>query len=502
MLTENLSRQATERGDAVALVDGAQRHSYADLHGAAAAVAAQLGAKGVRVGDRVALLLDNGFDYVAALYGCLACGAVAVPLNTAARAGDLGGWIAHADARAVVLAPGHPAAGELLATARGDGRLILMTSGADVVEGSRLCTDARTAYGALARPASADAPAMILYTSGTTGRPKGVVLTHRNLAANVAAIVDYLALGPTDRMVTVLPFFYSFGNSVLHTHLAVGAMLVLEPNLVYPQKVLETLVRERATGFAGVPSTFALLLSRARLADYDLSALRYVQQAGGGMPPALIERTLQALPASCSFFVMYGQTEATARISYLPPEHLRAKPGSVGIPLRGVEIEVRREDRSRCAALEVGTIFVRGEGVMAGYWNDPGLTASVLAGGWLNTGDSGYVDADGYLYIAGRRSDIIKTGAHRVQPQDVEAVIAEIEGVEEAAVVPVDDDILGEVVKAVVVLRPGAVVTDLEIKARCRARLAAYKIPKRVEFASSLPRTSTGKVQRHLLARP
>jgi acyl-CoA synthetase (AMP-forming)/AMP-acid ligase II len=302
-------------------------------------------------------------------------------------------------------------------------------------------------------------------------------------------------------MVTVLPFFYSFGNSVLHTHLAVGATLILGPSLVYPQKVLETIARENATGFAGVPSTFSLLLARANFEEYDLSTLRYVMQAGGGMPPALVERTLQVLPESCSFFIMYGQTEATARISYLPPARLREKPGSVGLPLRGVEVEVRRDDGSRCSVLETGTIFVRGESVMMGYWNDPELTASVLANGWLNTADSGYFDADGYLYIAGRRADIIKTGAHRVQPQDVEAIIAEIEGVEEVAVIPEDDEILGQVIRALVVVRPGAAITELEIKARCRARLATFKIPKYVEFVGNLPRTSSGKLQRYLLAR-
>lgn len=501
MLFEGLSRQATERGDGVALVAGARRCSYAEVHGTAISVAAQLLELGVVPGERVALLLENSFDYVATLYACFACGAIAVPLNTSARAEDLRGWIAHSDSRALVLTAHHPAAEELLAAMLAEDRIALLTGNAGAREAVRLRIDLPPTDGMLPGPVCIDAPAMIVYTSGTTGRPKGVTLTHRNLATNVAAVIDYLSLAHTDRMVTVLPFFYSFGNSVLHTHLAVGATLILGPSLVYPQKVLETIACENATGFGGVPSTFSLLLARAHFEEYDLSTLRYVMQAGGGMPPALVERTLRVLPESCSFFVMYGQTEATARISYLPPARLREKPGSVGIPLRGVEVEVRREDGSRCTTLETGTIFVRGESVMMGYWNDPGLTASVLADGWLNTADSGYFDADGYLYIAGRRADIIKTGAHRVQPQDVEAIIAEIEGVEEVAVIPVDDEILGQVIKAVVVVRPGAAVTEIEIKARCRARLATFKVPKHVEFVGNLPRTSSGKLQRHLLAR-
>lgn len=500
MLVDGLLRQATERSDSVALVDGARQYSYAELQGAVTSVAGQLIEFGVVPGERVALLLENSFSYVVSLYACFACGAIAVPLNTAARAEDCRGWITHSGSCAVVLAARHPATEELLACMRTDGRLVFLAGDAGASEAAQLRIDVPPADVVLPRRACIDAPAMIVYTSGTTGRPKGVTLTHRNLVANVAAVIDYLSLTPSDRIVTVLPFFYSFGNSVLHTHLAVGATLILEPNLVYPQKVLETIARERATGFAGVPATFSLLLARTRLGECDLSSLRYVMQAGGSMPPALIERLLGVLPESCSFFVMYGQTEATARISYLPPARLREKLGSVGIPLQGIEIVVRREDGSRCSAHETGTIFVRGESVMAGYWNDPELSALVLADGWLCTADSGYLDADGYHYIAGRRADIIKTGAHRVQPQDIEAVIAEIEGVEEVAVVPVNDEILGQIIKAVVVVRPGAAVTELEIKARCRSRLATFKIPKHVEFACSLPRTSSGKLRRHLLA--
>jgi acyl-CoA synthetase (AMP-forming)/AMP-acid ligase II len=501
MLFEGLSHQAAERGDSIALVGGTRWYSYGEVYGAATSVAAQLLELGVTPGERVALLLENSFDYVAALYACFGCGAIAVPLNYAARAEDLRGWIAHSGSRAVVFGAQHPATGELLAAMQGEGRIVLVVGDSGAGKVVQLRINVPPADGILPGYDCLDAPAMIVYTSGTTGRPKGVALTHRNLATNVAAVIEYLSLACTDRMVTVLPFFYSFGNSVLHTHLAVGATLILGPSLVYPQKVLETIARENATGFAGVPSTFSLLLARANFEEYDLSTLRYVMQAGGGMPPALVERTLQVLPESCSFFIMYGQTEATARISYLPPARLREKPGSVGLPLRGVEVEVRRDDGSRCSVLETGTIFVRGESVMMGYWNDPELTASVLANGWLNTADSGYFDADGYLYIAGRRADIIKTGAHRVQPQDVEAIIAEIEGVEEVAVIPEDDEILGQVIRALVVVRPGAAITELEIKARCRARLATFKIPKYVEFVGNLPRTSSGKLQRYLLAR-
>jgi acyl-CoA synthetase (AMP-forming)/AMP-acid ligase II len=316
-----------------------------------------------------------------------------------------------------------------------------------------------------------------------------------NLASNSAAIVEYLNLSSDDSTVSLLPFYYSYGNSVLHTHLAAGGRIVLEDNLVYPQLIVERLARERCTGFAGVPSTYALLLARVDLSAYDLSSLRYVTQAGGPMSPALIRRLREALP-DCRLFVMYGQTEATARLTYLPPERLDEKLGSVGIPIRDVEIQVRRDNATVADPNEVGEVWARGPNVMSGYWRDPKSTAAALQEGWLRTGDMGCVDADGYLYLAGRRGDIIKTGAHRVHPKDVEDVIAEIEGVAEVAVVGVDDEILGQAIKAFIVPVEGALLDMMQVKGHVRQRLANYKVPKHLELVASLPKTSTGKVRR------
>jgi acyl-CoA synthetase (AMP-forming)/AMP-acid ligase II len=229
-----------------------------------------------------------------------------------------------------------------------------------------------------------------------------------------------------------------------------------------------------------------------------LSRLRYVTQAGGPMPRPLLEELRKRLRAA-RVFVMYGQTEATARLTCLPPEDLDSKPGSVGVPVTGVEIDIREETRSLPPG-GVGEIFVRGPNVMLGYWNDAAASADVLRDGWLRTRDLGYMDQDGYLYLVGRATDMIKTGAFRVSPQEIEEVIAAIEGVEDAAVVAIPDEVLGQAVKAVVVPRPGADLTVMAVKAHCRANLASYKVPKAVEFATALPRTSSGKVQRFKLA--
>lgn len=496
-----LQSHGRQRPDAVAIMQGDRRVTYGELWGQARALAKFLMDAGLRPGDRVALLMDNSPEYVATCYGVMAAGGAVVALNTAVRAQDLETWIRHCEAAWLVADAAHAELGGLRAQIGTSVRVMLVGEGG----ASEPAADARWAdlavpVGdiAIAQPAG-EALAAIIYTSGTTGHPKGVMLSHGNLAANIRSILDYLPIDASDRAMNVLPFYYSYGNSVLHTHLVAGATLILENSMVYPHRVLARMAEAGATSFAGVPSTYALLLNRTRLSDYALGSLRYLTQAGGPMAPALMQRLRAALPQA-RLYVMYGQTEATARLAYLPPERLEEKLGSAGIAIPGVRIEVRSETGQPLPAGQVGEICVAGENIMLGYWRDSEATARVLVDGWLHTGDMAYCDAEGYLFIQGRRSDMIKTGAHRVNPREIEEAIIELEGVADVAVVGVDDDILGQVIKAVVVPRPGATPDPLRIKAHCRARLASYKVPKFVEYSSDLPRTASGKVKRYLLA--
>jgi long-chain acyl-CoA synthetase len=466
-----------------------------------------LRARGVAPGDRVAILLPNSIAAIVAWYGTWLAGGVVVPLNVQARARDFGPWLAHSRARAVVHETGNADVDEALAGLASGCEVRLAVGRVDPAAGGFewLPAGAAEAPTVAARSLASDteesyAPALILYTSGTTGRPKGVVLSHANLIANVDAVVAYLELTGADSIVSSLPFYYSYGASVLHTHLAVGARLVIEPNLVFPHVLVETMARERVTGLSGVPSTFALLLQRVQLAKHDLSSLRYVTQAGGAMAPALTRRVREALPHA-SLFVMYGQTEATARLTWLPPSRLDEKMGSVGVPVAGVTVEVRRDGSERANRGEIGEIWARGDSVMLGFLDDEAATREVLQDGWLATGDMGRLDDDGFLFLVGRRSDMIKTGAHRVHPADVEEVIAELDGVVEVAAVGVDDALLGQTIKVFVVVASAAISPE-RIKAHCHGRLAAYKIPKQIEFVSSLPKTASGKVQRARLAGP
>ncbi len=478
-----------------AIVEGSRRTSYGGLAAEVSRFADLLQAHGVTRGDRVALLLPNSLEAVVALYGTWLAGAIAVPLNVQARARDFAPWLSHSGARVVVHETGNADVAAALAEASAcELRVAVTRTPAEAIAWCVTREPSRTS----ASPAANDA-ALVLYTSGTTGRPKGVMLSHANIAANVDAIVGYLGLTGDDSIVSSLPFYYSYGASVLNTHLAVGARIVIEPNLVFPHALCETMARERVTGFSGVPSTFALLLQRVQLAKYDLSSLRYVTQAGGGMAPALARRLREALPQA-SLFVMYGQTEATARLTWLPPERLDEKLGSVGVPIARTQLEVRREDGGRCAPGEVGEVWVRGPGVMLGFLDDEDATRDVIRDGWLRTGDMGHVDGEGFLFLAGRRSDMIKSGANRIHPADIEQVVVELPEIAEAAAVGVDDELLGQAIKVFVVA--GSPLAPERIKAHCRDRLAAYKIPKYIEFVPSLPKTASGKVQRALLAEP
>ena len=490
---------AERRPAADAIVQRSRAVTYGELSEQVSALASFLATAGLQREHRVGILLENSPEYVAAYYGVLAAGGVAVALNTAARAVDLANWIRHSRAAWLIADAAHGELAALLTHLPEEvGAIIVGEYSGDRRASTSWHEALATKLTTLPTIVADRSLAAIVYTSGTSGQPKGVMLSHRNLAANVQSILDYLEIVADDRAMNVLPFYYSYGNSVLHTHLSVGACVVLENNLVYPHRVLEQMVSRRVTSFAGVPSTYALLLNRTKLVDYDLGTVRYVTQAGGAMAPALTRRLREAMP-NARLFVMYGQTEATARVTYLPPDRLEAKLGSVGVAIPRVTIRICDESGQELPAGQVGEICVAGENVMLGYWDDPQGTARVLRDGWLHTGDMARRDPEGYLYIEGRRSDMIKTGAHRVHPKEIEEVIAEIDDVAEVAVVGVDDEILGQVIKAVIVLRPGRAEDPMQLKAHCRDRLASYKLPKLIEYVSELPRTASGKIRRFML---
>ena len=346
-----------------------------------------------------------------------------------------------------------------------------------------------------AEPPSDQAPALLVYTSGSTGAPRAVIQTHRNLAANARAIVGYLGLTPADRACLVLPLFYCYGKSVLLTHLYVGGSVYIDHRFMYPRVVLEAMAAERCTGFAGVPLTFELLKRQVDVRSVPLPDLRYVTQAGGAMHPDTVDWAREAFrPAHV--FVMYGQTEATARISYLPPERASDKRGSVGRPIDGLTLRVVDDEGNALPTGSVGHVWASGESITPGYFEAAEETARVLREGWLVTGDLGYLDEDGFLYLTGRTKEILKLGGHRVSAKEIEEVLARHPAVLEVAVAGTTDPVAGEAAVAFVVKRPGVELGDDDVRRWAREHLAAYKVPRDVVFLAALPRTANGKIAR------
>lgn len=346
-------------------------------------------------------------------------------------------------------------------------------------------------------PANFDSelPAQIIFTSGSTGVPKGVVLSHKNLMANTRSILEYLHLTEKDTIEVVLPFFYCYGLSLLHTHLRVGGSMVLNNNFILTGTVINDINIYNCTGFAGVPSHFQILLRKTdALQKSQLPSLRYVTQAGGKLHTVFIEEFRKTCP-EIVFYVMYGQTEATARLSYLEPEMLKSKLGSIGKGIPGVQLKVVNEAGKEVKPGETGEIIAKGDNVMLGYYQEPELTKAAIKNGWLYTGDVGMVDSDGYIFLTARNKEFIKIGGKRVSPKEIEEVIVSFPQVVDCTIESIYDEVAGETLKAIVVVEKGNEneITEEILKNYCATKLAVYKIPKIIEFTKKLNINSAGK---------
>lgn len=337
--------------------------------------------------------------------------------------------------------------------------------------------------------------AAIIFTSGSTALPKGVMLSHANLQANTESIIAYLGLTASDVMEVVLPFFYCYGLSLLHTHIKVGGALVLNNNFLLLSSVIDDLLTYRCTGFAGVPTHFQILLRRAdAFTKTHFPHLRYVTQAGGKLADPFIREFLDAF-AETQIYIMYGQTEATARLSYLPPESLPEKLGSIGKGIPGVSLQVLSVDGQPIQPGEIGEVVAEGKNIMLGYFEDEVETQKVLRNGKLHTGDLATVDEDGYIYLVAREKEFLKVGGERISPKEIENVLVALPGVVDCSVVGIADEHLGEAVKALIVLNEQAQhkLSEAEIRTHCYKQLARNKIPKEIQFVAQIPMNATGK---------
>jgi len=341
--------------------------------------------------------------------------------------------------------------------------------------------------------------AVIIFTSGSTGSKKGVMLTHKNLVANTGSIIEYLGLHESDRMCVVLPFFYCYGASLLHTHLRVGGSIVLNQK-PFLGSVVHDIDRYQCTGFAGVPSTYQILINKTRFLQQTFPSVRYFSQAGGQLPNRYIKIITEFFPTK-KLYIMYGATEATARLSYLPPELVTTKMGSIGRGIPGVTLAVVNQTMQKVKPSEIGEIVARGDNLMKGYYNDPEGTEAVLKNGWLYTGDLATVDNDGFIYIVGRSKNIIKSGGYRISPAEIENEILSLEKFKGCVVFSIPDEIMGEAVVAVIQVPVTEDQHELrrEIVAFCNKRMPSYKVPKKIFFLDEFPLNSSNKVDLALL---
>jgi long-chain acyl-CoA synthetase len=388
-----------------AIISQGKSYSYGELREACARLFSALFTIGIEPGDRIGLLAENSLFWIASYLAILKLGAVVVPFPTLSTLGDL-----HRKAHFILCKAfcierrfQRKFAGAL------DEEIIQLTE--EVLEGHR-----PVRWDDLHIQFDTNQDAALMLTSGTTAQPRAVRITHHNIQANTNSIIEYLGITSADKMLVVLPFHYCYGASLLHTHLRLGSTLVLCNTFAYPESALDMFESTQCTELAGVPFTYMTLLRNSSFPSRKLSTMHKVQQAGGKLPVVFIKELMAALPEA-QIYIMYGQTEATARLSYLPPKLLSSKIGSIGRGIPGVQLKVIGNDGLPVKPGGIGEIYAWGDNISPGYYNDPKASAEKFIGGALHTGDLATVDEDGFLYIIDRKSDFIKVMGHRVSSQ-------------------------------------------------------------------------------------
>jgi long-chain acyl-CoA synthetase len=503
-----LEETAARTPDTVAVKTDELTLTFAQLDAQANAIAHGLRVAGVSRGDRVAVYLDNRVEAVVSIFGILKAGAAFLMINPSAKEGKVSHLLHHGEVAAAILPSSRiPPLVQALASVPTLRAIVSVGATDAAVDGKAVVT-----FADLLQDARRDAPpttgtidldlAGLLYTSGSTGEPKGVMLTHANVRTAIDATVEYLHITADDRLMNVLPLSFGYGLTVLFSSMKTGAPLFLEKGIVFPHVTLMKMATERITGFAMVPTICAVLLG-LDLSKYDLSALRYVTNAGAGLPVPYAKRFLRALP-HVQLVLMYGQTECL-RVTYLEPDQVNARPDALGHGMPNQELWLVDPDGNPVAPGEIGELVVRGSHVMRGYWRMPTQTAQRLRPGRypgemvLYTGDLFRQDSDGYLHFVARGDDIIKSKGEKVSPREVENVLLAMDGVGEAVVLGVDHPVWGQAIKALLVLRPGVKVTAKDIQRHCAKHLEDFMVPTEVEFRSELPKTDNGKIAKAVL---
>jgi amino acid adenylation domain-containing protein len=498
--------------DKIALVCGDRRLTYRQIDERCNRLARGLIDAGVRRGDRVAIYLQNSVEAVLAIFAALKAGGVFMVVNPTTKPAKLAfilndsratALVTHGRREAVLREIGDRTPHVACIVVAGRSAFEWADGGKRVVSFDRL---AESAAGDGTKPGNRCIDldlAALIYTSGSTGTPKGVMLTHLNIVSAATSITTYLENTPDDVIANVLPLSFDYGLYQVLMAFKVGGTIVLERSFTYPHAMLETVVAERVTGLPIVPTISAILL-QMDLRKYDLSRLRYITNTAAALPTKHIVE-LRALLPHVKIYSMYGLTECK-RVSYLSPDEIDIRPTSVGKGMPNEEVYIVDDQGTRLKA-GVGELVIRGSNVMKGYWEMPEETDRVLKLALLQgqkakvlfSGDLFQMDEEGYLYFLGRKDDIIKTRGEKVSPREVENVLYEHPGVAEAAVVGVPDAVLGQAIKAVLRLKDGVNLTEQDVLRHCAERLEDFMVPEIVEYRTSMPKTTSGKIDKQYL---
>jgi len=484
-LASNLVSTAAGAPERPAIILNDTRLSYAELDAATARMAGYLVAQGIGPGDRVAVMLPNVPAFPVIYYGVLRMGGVVVPMNPLFKVREIEYYLSDSGATMIFGMPG-----EAQTAAEAAGVRFVPVEAADTIAMAGIVGSADPI--AEVAEVTDDDTAVILYTSGTTGHPKGAELTHTNLNSNQDVSARTLFnLTENDVVMGCLPLFHVFGMTCgLNTVVATGASLTLIPRFD-ADAALDVIARDRVTVFQGVPTFYMAMLNKAAGRDTDLSSLRLAVAGGSSLPVEVLHQFEKTF--DCMILEGYGLSETSPVASFNHPDAER-KPGSIGFAIEGVEMAVVDESGDEVPTGEMGEIVIRGQNIMRGYWNQPEATAEAIRDGWFHSGDLARRDSDGYFYIVDRIKDMILRGGLNVYPREVEEVLYEHPAIAEAAVVGVPHDTLGEEVAAFVVLAPDKSADPAEISQFVKDRLAGYKYPRQVTVVQSLPKTASGKI--------
>lgn len=446
----------------------------------------------VSAGEKVALLLPNSPEFVVSYLACLRAGAVAVPLETRLKQEEVLSILASGEVSALIASSAFERMiSSLRSQASSLHQVILVGEKTGGYASYELLAGQPRAEG-LVEKANQEDDALYLYTSGTTGRPKGVIMTYGNLDCFPETMETVFSCGEKEVFAIVLPMSHISGPTLINLMVAKGSTLVIL-DTIQPEAILEGIERHRVNWFHGVPPIFQTLLKASPSRPYDTNSLRFIAMMGAPVPLSLLRDFQERYPgvAVCQG---YGLTESSPLITLISPEAAISKMGSVGRPVPRIDVRILDEAGRSLPPGEVGEVVVRGPQVMKGYYRDAEATALVLREGWLHTGDLGRFDEDGYLFLVGRKREMIITGGLNVFPAEIEELLLRHPQVSEAAVIGIPDFMRGEVIRAVVVLQPGATLSKRELMGYCRQQLADFKVPSQVEIRQSLPRTATGKI--------